>query len=370
MNQAVHCCGHSFTRRHWMWSAMAASVGALFAGCSSVRGGEAPEAASDARLAAAQKFLKDNISVDVHIACGPTGVTSQECAERRSRRSMRAGGMAVFCPRRRAGRPDPGEEREQRPHRRAPAGTGTALHVPPRGASLDGRARRPARRPPRAHRRDLKAAHAAGSGHHPRRRGARFPRLKLERLEESYRRGVRTMQLVHYTRTTIGDFPDRGRVHNGLTPSGADVIRACNRLASWWTSRMHGGHGKAGGEAGEAAAAVTHALRGSKAQGPTPLTERQITPDHARMIAETGGAIGIWHFFASPSSTWRPQGDGRRGGVDHVSLGSDHGSSQGLLKGYGTSPRWSSDAARRLLTRRYREDRRRQLPADLRRSTG
>src|SRR5207249_3731752 len=41
------------------------------------------------------------------------------------------------------------------------------------------------------------------------------------------------------------------------------------------------------------------ALRGSRAQGPTPLTERQITPDHARAVAETGGSIGIWHFFPS-----------------------------------------------------------------------
>ena len=35
------------------------------------------------------------------------------------------------------------------------------------------------------------------------------------------------------------------------------------------------------------------ARRGSKAQGPTPLTERRITPDHARVIAETGESIGI-----------------------------------------------------------------------------
>ena len=59
MNQAMHCCGHSFTRRNWMWSAMAGSVGAMFAGCSSVRGGEAPQAASDAPLTAAREFLKD-----------------------------------------------------------------------------------------------------------------------------------------------------------------------------------------------------------------------------------------------------------------------------------------------------------------------
>jgi hypothetical protein len=33
--------------------------------------------------------------------------------------------------------------------------------------------------------------------------------------------------------------------------------------------------------------------------GPTPLQGRQITPDHARAITETGGSIGIWYFFSS-----------------------------------------------------------------------
>ncbi|HEY2540546.1 MAG TPA: hypothetical protein VGI28_13800 [Stellaceae bacterium] len=33
--------------------------------------------------------------------------------------------------------------------------------------------------------------------------------------------------------------------------------------------------------------------------GPTPLPGRQITPDHARATAETGGSIGIQHFFLS-----------------------------------------------------------------------
>ena len=41
------------------------------------------------------------------------------------------------------------------------------------------------------------------------------------------------------------------------------------------------------------------ALSGSQAMGPTPLTARQISRDHAHVIADTGGSIGIWHFFPS-----------------------------------------------------------------------
>jgi membrane dipeptidase len=57
--------------------------------------------------------------------------------------------------------------------------------------------------------------------------------------------------------------------------------------------------------------------------GATPLTERQLTPDHARAIAETGGSIGIWHFFPRLEryvDGLKEMADGV--GVDHVSVGS------------------------------------------------
>lgn len=39
------------------------------------------------------------------------------------------------------------------------------------------------------------------------------------------------------------------------------------------------------------------AVLGSAATGLTPLRGGQISPDHARAIAETGGSVSIWHFF-------------------------------------------------------------------------
>jgi membrane dipeptidase len=77
------------------------------------------------------------------------------------------------------------------------------------------------------------------------------------------------------------------------------------------------------------------ALRGSRAQGPTPLTERQITPDHARAVAETGGSIGIWHFFPSLERYV----DGLKEmadivGVEHVSIGTDQLATTGVFPEY------------------------------------
>ena len=87
----------------------------------------------------------------------------------------------------------------------------------------------------------------------------------------------------------------------GLTPFGAEVIQACNRLGlvvdvAHATADMV----KQAVKVSTKPLLLSHtALRGSKAQGSMPLTKRQVTPDHARAIADTGGSIGIWHFFPS-----------------------------------------------------------------------
>src|SRR5258708_15119962 len=78
---------------------------------------------------------------------------------------------------------------------------------------------------------DLAAAHAAGQPSIVMDvEGLDFLETKLERLEEAHRRGVRHVQLVHYTPNDIGDFQTGTVTHRGLTAFGAEVIRACHRL--------------------------------------------------------------------------------------------------------------------------------------------
>jgi len=77
------------------------------------------------------------------------------------------------------------------------------------------------------------------------------------------------------------------------------------------------------------------ALAGSPAMGPTPLSGRQVSPNHARAIAETGGAIGIWHFF--PSRDRYVEGLKEMAeivGVDHVCIGTDQFDSRGCVEDY------------------------------------
>jgi len=185
---------------------------------------------------------------------------------------------------------------------------------------------------------DLEAAHSAGE---PAVvvdiEGLDFLEMKLERLEESHQRGVRHAQLVHYTPNDIGDFQTGAVMHNGLTEFGAEAIRACHRLG-FVCDVAHATEDtvKQATKVATRPLLLSHtALFESRAMGPTPLKGRQISADHARAIAETGGSIGIWHFF--PSLDMYVEGLKEMVdivGVDHVSIGTDQQVAPGSLQDY------------------------------------
>jgi membrane dipeptidase len=192
---------------------------------------------------------------------------------------------------------------------------------------------------------------------------------KLERLEEAHQRGIRHLQLVHYTPNDIGDFQTGTITHQGLTAFGAEVIRACHRLG-FVCDVAHATEDtvKRAVKVATKPVLLSHtAVSGSRAMGPTPLSGRQISADHARAVAGTGGSIGVWHFFPSLDKYV----DGLKEmaeivGVDHVSIGTDQHVNAGKRAGLHAmgAPR-RRDAARWLHPRRGRQDCRRQLHADL-----
>jgi len=167
--------------------------------------------------------------------------------------------------------------------------------------------------------------------------GLDFLEKKLERLEEAHQRGIRHLQLVHYTPNDIGDFQTGAITHRGLTPFGAEVIEACHRLG-FVCDLAHATEDtvKQAVKVATKPLLLSHtALAGSHAMGPTPLRGRQVSRDHARAIAETGGSIGIWHFF--PSLEKYVEGLKEMAdvvGVDHVSIGTDQQVRPGSLQDY------------------------------------
>jgi membrane dipeptidase len=339
----MDCCGHdhghshAFTRRQWMWSTVLSSVGAMLGGGVGPRGSTA--AAQTAETAsAALDVLRKSISVDVHTHGGTTGITSQAPPNDSLANGMRAGSLAVACladvpdgpilGRNTAGvlgalrTPEPGQLYNYHLGRLDWADEMVAHHGLRRALSAA----------------DLEAAHAAGQpaivGDVE---GLDFLEGKLERLEQAHQRGVRHVQLVHYTPNDIGDFQTGIVTHQGLTSFGAEVIRACHRLGfvcdvAHATEDMV----KQAVKIATKPLLLSHsALSGSPAMGPTPLAGRQISRDHARAIAETGGAIGIWHFFPSLEKYV----DGLKEmvdvvGTDHVCIGTDQQVAPGALQDY------------------------------------
>jgi membrane dipeptidase len=166
--------------------------------------------------------------------------------------------------------------------------------------------------------------------------GADFIEGHLERLGDAYHRGMRKLQLVHYAINDIADFQSGPVDHHGLSPFGAQVVKECNHLGIV-VDVAHATFDAVKGvaKASSKPIVLSHtALAGSKAQGtfwgdkfrgglPTMLA-RQVTPDHARAVADTGGVVGIWHLFPSAQSFV----EGVREmvdvvGADHVGIGMD-----------------------------------------------
>lgn len=333
----IACHGHGPTRRQWMWSTVLASVGTMLAGGMAPRGSTAAAQTAE-NTSAALDVLRKSISVDVHTHGGTTGITTEAPPNDDLDKGMRAGSLAVACladvpdgpilGRNAAGvlgalrTPEPGQLYTYHLERLDWVDEMVAHHGLRRALSAA----------------DLEHAHQAGQpsivGDVE---GLDFLEGKLERLEQAHQRGVRHVQLVHYTPNDIGDFQTGIVTHKGLTSYGAEVIRACHRLG-FVCDVAHATEDtvKQAVKVATKPLLLSHtALSGSPAMGPTPLTARQISRDHARAVAETGGAVGIWHFFPSLEKYV----DGLKEmvdvvGMDHVCVGTDQQVTSGSLQDY------------------------------------
>jgi membrane dipeptidase len=332
----MDCCGqeHSLARR---WSTTLASVGAMLAGDVGPR--DSTTAARTAETtSAALEVLRKSVSVDVHSHGGKAGITSKAPPNDDLANSMRAGSLAIACladvpdgpilGRNAAGvlaairAPEPGELYRHHLERLAWMDDMVANHGLRRALTAG----------------DIEAAHAAGEPAIVMDiEGLDFLETRLERLEEAHRRGVRHAQLVHYTPNDIGDFQTGAVTHHGLTPFGAEAIQACHRLGVV-CDVAHATEDTVmqATKVATKPLLLSHtALSQSRAMGPTPLRGRQISRDHAHAIAETGGSIGVWHFFPSLDKYV----DGLKEmvdvvGVDHVSIGTDQHVTPGSMQDY------------------------------------
>jgi membrane dipeptidase len=155
--------------------------------------------------------------------------------------------------------------------------------------------------------------------------GGDFLEGVTDRVDEAYDQwALRHLQLVHYRVNALGDIQTEPTVHGGLAPFGAEVVKRCNRLGIV-VDVAHGTYDLVK----QAASAATKPLVLSH----TSLSlrpgarSRLVSPEHARMVADTGGLVGIW----PPTGIFPDMSALAAGiakmvdviGIDHVGLGSD-----------------------------------------------
>jgi len=156
--------------------------------------------------------------------------------------------------------------------------------------------------------------------------GCQFIEGKPERIAEVYRRGVRHLQLVHFMPSDLGDNQTESPAHGGLTTLGRDVIAECNRLGIV----VDVAHGTLAMVEGAARASRTPLILSH-----TNLASRRLEPftrlisgDHGKLVAGTGGVVGIWASPGFGSLAGYVDGVARAVdafGVDHVGFGTDNG---------------------------------------------
>ena len=165
--------------------------------------------------------------------------------------------------------------------------------------------------------------------------GSQFLEGRLERIEAVYVRGLRHLQLVHFYTSDLGDNQTDPATQGGLTALGRQAIAECNRLGivvdvAHATMQFV----EAAAKVSKTPLLLSHtavALREDRMQ---PFT-RLITSAHARLVAQTGGVVGIWGAPMRYKSLDEWVDDIARAvhivGVDHVGLGTDN-------SGFGATP--------------------------------
>ncbi len=177
--------------------------------------------------------------------------------------------------------------------------------------------------------------------------GAHFLGGKLERVEEAYRLGLRHFGLLHDSDASppLGDVYTNPPRFGGLTPFGASVIKECDRLgmlvdlahASMQTTQ-------AALKVSTAPVIISHTgldtQVGSDSRMAQMMRPRLISKEHAKLVADAGGLVGVWTHLADTPLEYahniRALVDVI--GIDHVCLGTDTKLTQPTPRGFGPPP--------------------------------
>ena len=157
--------------------------------------------------------------------------------------------------------------------------------------------------------------------------GCDFLEGDLDRLDMLEAQGVRSIQLTHVLVNETGDIQTAPPVHGDLTRIGAEAVRRMNRLGII-VDVAHCAEATVRGVVAAATQPILCSHANLQEPGhPDGDNPRYLSPDYARMVAETGGVIGAWiaplwdeklpglirHLFRLIDAV----------GIDHTGIGTD-----------------------------------------------
>lgn len=162
--------------------------------------------------------------------------------------------------------------------------------------------------------------------------GGHFLEGKLERLAVAYDRGLRHLGLLHDNDASVplGDVYTNPARWGGLTAFGADIIKECNRLGILIDLAHANGETIAAALKLAASPVIISHTGLDTRLGNNPnmagmMRPRLISKEQAKIVAGTGGVIGVWtHLADTPleyAQNIRALVDVI--GVDHVCIGTD-----------------------------------------------
>jgi membrane dipeptidase len=179
--------------------------------------------------------------------------------------------------------------------------------------------------------------------------GSHFIEGHLDRVEEAYKRGLRDLQLLHERDDMVSPLGDTNTTPahlDGLTALGAEVVKECNRLGIV-VDLAHASHQTVVGALKVAAqpVLVSHTSLDSRTGGNPRMAEmmrpRLISKEHAKVVADAGGVIGVWTHLADSLKDFvesiKAMVDAV--GIDHVGIGSDTDLLSSRV-GQGTNKAW------------------------------
>ncbi len=301
-----------------------------------------PVAAAPSEPPATTAWLAENLTIDIHSHAGRAILARQPAAAARPftpvAEPMREGGMQVICLAVVADTPTTQVSPDRRRFEayRSPAPGELYAHAQAAFARAAELVRQQALTVV-TDARSLRAVRPGAPAVIVACEGADFLEGHIDRVDEMHRlHGLRHLQLTHYRVNELGDIQTEPPVHGGLTDFGAEVVQRCNALGIV-VDVAHGTF-----DLVQRAAAVSRKplvlSHTSLATRPGPRS-RLITPAHARLVAATGGVIGVWPSAAAFTDLAAMAAGARRMadvvGVDHVALGTD-------MLGFITTPVFTS----------------------------